>query len=173
MQHIIETLVTDRTAEDVRQRTAKGTYNISDMNRVEAVTAYLAGLMISLPEELRAYAEELGVEWHPAYDVPYDPEDFLLSVKTDWDVLDIPDSEDSRRYLDNIRALCGGLESNAETLPLSLDCLFYQDANAIESCLKQAAAMFFRMKQEHIRQLSGTVDAWIRTGELYAGEMIT
>ena len=131
MSGVFDELITDRTLEDVQRLTDKGVYCASDMNRVENATAYLAGLMIALPNELRAYAETLGVSWHDNYDVPYNPEDFHLTAKSDWAMEDIPDLEDSERYRGNISALCGGLGCSKEELPKSLDKLFYQDAKVL------------------------------------------
>lgn len=172
MSDIFEELITDRTLEDVQRLTDKGVYHASDMNRVENATAYLAGLMIALPSELKAYAETLGVAWHEGYDVPYSPEDFHLTVKPDWTMEDIPDLEDSERYLGNISALCSGLGCSVEDLPKSLDKLFYQDANAIEACLICASAAFEQLKHNSEQRLDRAVVAWPRSGEIFTGEMI-
>ena len=172
MSGVFDELITDRTLEDVQRLTDKGVYCASDMNRVENATAYLAGLMIALPNELRAYAETLGVSWHDNYDVPYNPEDFHLTAKSDWAMEDIPDLEDSERYLGNISALCGVLGCSKEELPKSLDKLFYQDANAIEACLIRASAVFEQLKHNSKRRLARTAAAWPRLGEIFTGEMI-
>ena len=172
MSGVFDELITARTLEDVQRLTDTGVYCASDMNRVENATAYLAGLMIALPNELRAYAETLGVSWHDNYDVPYNPEDFHLTAKSDWAMEDIPDLEDSERYLGNISALCGGLGCSKEELPKSLDKLFYQDANAIEACLIRASAVFEQLKHNSKRRLARTAAAWPRLGEIFTGEMI-
>lgn len=171
MSELFDNLITDRTQEDVQNRTAKGAYNVSDMNRVEDVTAYLIGIMIALPDELKAYAKELGVEWNEFYNVPYDPERLRLIVKTDWTMADIPNTMDSERYLGNISVLCNGLHTSAEDLPKTLDHLFYRDANAIEDCLKRAGSTFRQLKTELMGRLTKTVEAWPRAGEIFGGEM--
>lgn len=172
MSGIFDGLITDRTLGDVQRLTNKGVYNASDMNRVEAATAHLARLMIALPGELRAYAETLDVAWHEAYGVSYNPENFHLTVKSDWAMEDIPDLEDSERYLGNILVLCEGLGCSNGELPKSLDKLFYQDANAIEACLIRASAVFEQLKHNSERRLDRTAAAWPRSGEIVAGETI-
>ena len=172
MGSIIGTLVSDRTLEDVRRRTTKGVYGVSDVNRVEGAVAYIAGLMVALPGELRKYAQALGVDWNDLYDVPYDPGMFLLTTKSDWNELDIFDQADSDRYLGNVEALCRGLGCDAGDLPQSLDRLFYYDANAIEDCLRRASGLLAALTARLRKRLEAVVDMWPRSGEFYAGEMI-
>lgn len=172
MGSIIDNLVSDRTNEDVQRRTAKGVYGVSDVNRVEGAVAYIAGLMVALPEELREYAQTLGVDWNDLYDVPYVPEMFLLTTKSDWNELDIFDQADSDRYLENVEALCQGLECDVEDLPQSQDKLFYYDANAIEDCLRRASSLLAALTDRLRKRLEAVVDMWPRSGEFYVGEMI-
>lgn len=172
MGSIIDSLVSDRTLEDVQQHTSKGVYGVLDVNRVEGAVSYLAGLMVALPEELRGYAQALGVEWNDLYDVPYDPEVFRLATKSDWNELDIFDQADSDRYLGNVEALCQGLECDAKDLPQSLDKLFYYDANAIEESLRRASGLLDALTVRLKKRLEAVVDMWPRSGEFYVGEMI-
>lgn len=201
MSTILDTLITDRTQEDVDraayleslwadledrliwtgtpeelaewQTNVPGEYRRSDLNRVEGAVAYLAGVMIALPEELRAYARKLGVEWHEFYDVPYGLETLRLATKTDWGMGDIPTTPDSARYLGNIAALCAGLQCGAAGLPDTLDKLFYRDANAIEACLKRTGAAFAALERDTMERLTKTAEAWAQSGEIFAEEMIS
>lgn len=198
MAGILDSLITDRTQADVDRARylislwdaasrewkgtpeelaeyeagLKGCYNAADLNRVESAAAYLAGLMLALPDELKAYAKELGVEWDEFYNVPYDLATLRLTTKTNWQMADIPRRAGSKRYLSNIIALCDGLQCGTEDLPESLDRLFYRDANAIERCLKEAAGAFDDLRDTLLRRLLLTAEAWPRAGEIYAGELI-
>lgn len=116
-------LVYDRTHADVTGGTAKGRYNYTDLNRVEAACAELAALSTSIPADLKAEAEALGVAWNSAYDAGWDP--VSLTVKTDWAAEDIPRTSDMERYLGNVEAL-----SNAVTYRLPVD---YTPVDYIES----------------------------------------
>ena len=113
----------------------KGAYNYKDWNRVEGTAEYLAGILRGLPELLREHAREHGVAWDTALDVPYDPEDFRLTVKTDWAMEDIPTPGQLDRYLENVRRLRGALEYETEELPATMAVLTYAGANAIERAL--------------------------------------
>ena len=86
----------------------KGAYDYTNLNRVEAAVAELAG-RLGLP----------------------------LTVKTDWTDQDAPRSTELERYLGNVRALravCSGLASTPEA-PADMRNLDYKKANAIEQIL--------------------------------------
>lgn len=107
------TLITDRTAEDVANKTAKGFYNASDLNRVGAAVQYVAE---------RFAAQGYTVTVHP---------------KTDWIVSDIPTASELETYRQNIatlRGLIAVLQSTPET-PETMRFLDYVKANNIEQIL--------------------------------------
>ena len=107
------TLITDRTAEDVANKTAKGFYNASDLNRVGAAVQYVAE---------RFAAQGYAVTVHP---------------KTDWTEKDIPTASELETYRQNIaslRGLIAVLKSTPET-PETMRFLDYLKANDIERIL--------------------------------------
>lgn len=107
------TLITDRTAMDVAQKTAKGFYNATDLNRVGAAVEYVA-------ERFQA----LG------YDCP-------VSVKKDWSESDTPTAGQMETYRQNIvtlRRQIAVMKSTPET-PETIRQLNYIRANNIEQIL--------------------------------------
>ena len=107
------TLITDRTAEDVANKTAKGFYNVSDLNRVGAAVQYVA-------ERFAAQGYTVAV-----------------SPKTDWLASDIPTASELETYRQNIASLHGliaVLKSTPET-PETMRFLDYIKANDIEQIL--------------------------------------
>ena len=107
------TLITDRTAEDVAQKTAKGFYNATDLNRVSAAVEYVAGRFQALD-----------------YDCP-------VSVKKDWSESDTPTASQMETYRQNIAILrrqIAVMQSTPET-PETIRQLNYIRANNIEQIL--------------------------------------
>ena len=113
------TLITDRTAEDVANKTAKGFYNASDLNRVGAAVQYVAE---------RFTAQGYAV---------------TVSPKTDWLASDIPTVSELETYRQNIAALRGliaVIKSTPET-PETMRFLDYIKANDIEQILLDLDAL--------------------------------
>ena len=110
---IIDTLVTDRTYDDVRLLTEKGIYRAEDLNRVESAVKYIAG---RLRERGYAVTTEDGPLWTEE---------------------DIPVLEQMSRYLDNLRAVRGAAPTLPGTpqVPPDMDMLTYREANDIEEIL--------------------------------------
>ena len=107
------TLVTDRTVMDVAQKTARGFYNATDLNRVGAAVEYVAGRFQAL-----------------GYDCP-------VSVKKDWSESDTPTMGQMETYRLNIahlRAVISVMASTPET-PETMRFLDYIKANDIERIL--------------------------------------
>lgn len=107
------TLITDRTAMDVAQKTTKGFYNATDLNRVGAAVEYVAGRF-----------QLLG------YDCP-------VSVKKDWSESDTPTASQMEVYRQNIvtlRRQIAVMQSTPET-PETIRQLDYIRANNIEQIL--------------------------------------
>lgn len=106
-------LITDRTAEDVANKTAKGFYNASDLNRVGAAVQYVA--------------ERFAAQGYAV----------TVSPKTDWLASDIPTSSELETYRQDIAALRGliaVMKSTPET-PETMRFLDYIKANNIEQIL--------------------------------------
>lgn len=107
------TLITDRTAMDVAQKTAKGFYNATDLNRVGAAVEYVAKRFQAL-----------------GYDCP-------VSVKKDWSESDTPTAGQMETYRQNIvtlRRQIAVMKSTPET-PETIRQLNYIRANNIEQIL--------------------------------------
>lgn len=107
------TLITDRTAMDVAQKTAKGFYNATDLNRVGAAVEYVAGRFRAL-----------------GYDCP-------VSAKKDWSESDTPTVAQLETYRQNIATLrrqIAVMKSTPET-PETIRQLNYIRANNIEQIL--------------------------------------
>lgn len=107
-------LIYDRTAADVTNRTEKGHYRYTDLNRVQgAVTA------------LRARLSAAG------YSLP------TIQALTTWYENDIPRRNRMTNYLRSVQTLSGILPPirTASGFPTSMDGLNWQKANAIEEFL--------------------------------------
>lgn len=125
MSFDLSTLITDRTAADVAQRTDKGFYNASDLNRVGAAVEYVAGRLTAL-----------------GYVCP-------VSVKKDWRVSDAPTAGQLEVYRQNIatlRAQLPMLYGTPET-PKSMAALGYAEANDIERILLDIDAQIERLRK--------------------------
>lgn len=106
-------LITDRTRADVENKTNKGFYNASDLNRVGAAVQYVA--------------ERFAAQGYTA----------AVSPKTDWLASDIPTASELETYRQNIvtlRALIAVMKSTPET-PETMRFLDYIKANNIEQIL--------------------------------------
>ena len=190
--NIIDTLITDRTQSDVDRvdelaskgydsmsssekaewdEGMKGTYNASDLNRVETAVAYLAELLLALPDELKEYAASKGVAFDAFFDVPYDKQSYYLTTKTDWSQLDIPKPEHMARYIENVKALRSALDYATSDLPVSMDNLTIESANAIEKALNGLYVAISEFDAKTKVNLDNTASVWIYSGEIYSGEI--
>lgn len=112
--------VTDRAAADVRNKTIKGYYNYTDLNRVGHNLDFLADL-------LNGYG-------------------YLVSVspKTDWTLEDIPRASDMALCLADLNAIKDKFYG-ATLLPASMNDLTHTDANNIEKLLDEINVYIGRM----------------------------
>ena len=148
----------------------KGAYNYTDLNRVEEAVAYVAAELVQADTDLRAYAAALNVDWDPVFAVPYDPDDYHLTTKTDWveDVY-VPPAE-MTRYIGNIKLIQAAIPDAPTTwIPDSMDGLTFESANNIEQLLKDVDAA--------LDVVVATREGYIRSalavrysGEIYSGE---
>ena len=101
----------------------KGAYNVSDLNRVGASVAYVAG-------RLTGYG----------YAVSVDP-------RQDWQMTDIPTPESMTAYLADVAALRAALTVSADTpeVPEDMERLTWQEANDIEKILVDVDELLTRM----------------------------
>lgn len=112
-------LITDRTAQDVKDGTEKGSYNASDLNRVGSAMAYL-----------RDKFNDNG------YNVQ-------ISPKTDWKEIDVPTERDMTLYLSRLGTLRGviALPEDTPKTPETMAKLTYKTANDIEKILETVDSM--------------------------------
>lgn len=130
-------MITDRTLEDVEYAKAnptstedlKGSYNNSDLNRVEEKVEELYNI-------LKEYSYDGKIE----------------VVKTDWSKTDFFTPNDSARYLGNIRKLINSyfVKSDKLSLPNTMEMLTYEEANAIEKILVDIEDIIQNMEQVFI-----------------------
>lgn len=101
----------------------KGSYNASDLNRVGAAVAYVAG-------RLTGYGYAVAV-----------------NPKQDWTVSDIPTAGQMAAYLADVAALRGAISVLASTPPTpdSASGLTWQEANDIEQILLDVDELLTRM----------------------------
>lgn len=113
--------VTDRTQADVRDGTAKGYYNHTDLNRVGHNVEYLSGV-------LNGYGYAV-----------------TASPKTNWAVGNVPRASDMETYLGDVQAIKDRFYG-ATDLPSSMNSLTHTDANNIEILLAEIETYIGRMK---------------------------
>ena len=189
---IIDSLVYDRTDADVHRWTLlnakslsdmtadekamwlagmKGSYNASDLNRVESAMGYLSGMLQQLPITLEQYRDLYKVAASNIFDVPYEVSDIIITTKTNWAITDIPTPADMSRYTSNLKKLCNALEFQHPALPSSMSNLTYGNANAIESALRKLYDAILEF-EEHIKSLIGKAHMGaFYSGDLYGGEV--
>ena len=116
-------LITDRTRADVENKTDKGFYNASDLNRVGAAVEYIAGRFTAL-----------------GYACP-------VTVKKDWLTTDAPTASQMEAYRQNIVTLRGQIAVMASTpeAPASMAGMNYVKANNIEQILLDLDALIDKL----------------------------
>lgn len=112
-------LITDRTQKDVTNRTDKGFYNASDLNRVGAAMVYLRDKFND-----NGYAVE-------------------IEPKTDWKEIDVPTESGMTLYLGCLGTLRGviPLPEDTPVTPKTMKSLTYTTANNIEKILEAVDSM--------------------------------
>ena len=121
---IMDTLITDRTQADADARNDKGTYNASDLNRVGAAVAYVAGRLL-----------ECGT----SVDV---------SPKQDWSESDTPTASQLERYRSDVAALRDALAAMLTTpqAPTTMENLTWGKANDLEKILMDTDVLISNLK---------------------------
>lgn len=116
-------LITDRTRADVENKTNKGFYNASDLNRVGAAVEYIAGRFTAL-----------------GYACP-------VTVKKDWLTSDAPTASQMEAYRQNIVTLRGQIAvvQSTPNAPASMAGLNYVKANNIEQILLDLDALIDKL----------------------------
>jgi hypothetical protein len=112
--------VIDRTAIDVANKTEKGFYNHTDLNRVGHNVDYLSGV-------LNGYGYLV-----------------VTTPKENWAVGDIPRVADMELYLEDLNALKSAFYGTTP-LPESMEHINFTDANNIEKLLEEIETYINRM----------------------------
>ncbi len=119
-------LVYDRASSDVVNKTSKGYYNISDLNRVEGWCGYLAKLFT--------------LYGYPVH----------ITTKTNWSVTDFPYSSEMERIRSNVEKVkqvyCSYLAT--PLVPTTLNRIDIEKANAIEKILFNIDELMNKMVAE-------------------------
>lgn len=121
-------LIYDRTLADVEAGTAKGFYNISDLNRVNEKVAELAELL-----------NQLG------YKTIVDPKTWLIT--------DIPTVAETQKYLIDIQTIKNSIATYATTPPLdftTMENFTHEKANDLEKALFDIEDLLVKLQQCYI-----------------------
>lgn len=108
----MENLIFDRTQTDIEQKTPKGYYNYTDLNRVETWCEYLANLLTS-------------------YSYPVS-----ITVKKNWAMSDLPNVNDMERIRSNVNAIKTAFHAYTN-IPENLEYMTIEKANDIEKILSE------------------------------------
>lgn len=188
---ILDTLITDRTIEDVNRvrslckagvgnmggdasaflnGSLKGAYNYTDLNRVETAVEYVANALVQAQTELENYAQEIGIAWDSQYSMPYSTTTYSnIVVKKNWALADIPNATAMARYYGNLVLLRDALNTVAE-LPASMNRLDYVGANQIERLFLMVMNDIEKTVNYKKTVINSTADVF-RCGEIYSGEI--
>lgn len=157
--NVIDTLIFDRTLEDVQYvqqlnilnlagmgteqlaeylSNLKGAYNASDLNRVESAVNYLV-------ERLKITGNLINP-----------------LTKTSWTTYEYVTLSEAERYLHNIETIksCFTLPDNVPDVPEDLNKLTFQEANDIEKILYVIDTIITNISQ-----------AWLYSGDIFSGEV--
>lgn len=108
----MENLIFDRTQNDLEQKTPKGYYNYTDLNRVEVWCEYLANLLTS-------------------YSYPVS-----ITIKKNWNMSDLPNANDMERIRNNVNSIKTAFHAYTD-VPENLNYMTIEKANAIEKILSE------------------------------------
>lgn len=116
-----EELIFDRTQGDVLNKTPKGKYEYTDLNRIEEWCEYLA-------EILNSYSYNVNI-----------------TVKTNWTRLDMPTVSKIERIRQNVLQLKNAYYSFTQ-VPINLNFMTFEKANDIEKILNEIDILLVHME---------------------------
>lgn len=128
----MDNLIFDRTQFDIINKTSKGYYNYTDLNRVETWCGYLA-------EILNHYNYHANI-----------------TTKKDWTMLNFPTESEMERIRQNVNILKQAYFSFTE-IPENLDYMTLQKANDIERILYEIDKILKHMENNFIYAGVGNV----------------
>lgn len=117
-----EELIFDRTEEDLINKTSKGKYEYTDLNRIEEWCQYIA--------------EFLDIYSYHAY----------VEIKTDWTRLDMPTVSEIERIRQNVLSLKNAYFTFTQ-VPNNLNFMTIEKANDIEKILNEIETLIHNMEQ--------------------------
>lgn len=192
---VLDTLITDRSQSDVayyedlrskyitRTITSeqkvewdsglKGTYNASDVNRVESAVAYLQDAVNGLPLKLIDYMNAIGVAPDVLFQVPYEYP-ISLETYTNWQRAEDDFRLAIDRYLGNIKSLRGVLElpDGTPDVPVDIEQMTYQEANDIEKILLAVNDALIALEELKKSLIDLVPPSWRRCGTFYANQEV-
>lgn len=129
MSFNIKALIYDRTALDVAEKTDKGYYNATDLNRVQTAMKYIA-------ERFNEYGYEITLNNSPV-----------------WSISDIPNQGQLSVYLSNLSKLRNVLNVLVTTpaVPPDMEGITWQEANDIEKILADIDWILNQMEKSFLR----------------------
>lgn len=196
MTTVIDTLIYDRTQEDVDRvkelksrillngwntltsaekseylAGMKGAYNASDLNRVGQAINYVAQEETSMATALTAYRVAKGVAPDSQFDLPFDASQISVNPKTDWAVTDVPNETQANDLLSDLGEVRQSLTLPADVppIPTTLNGLDYITANAIEYILFAIDQTLDGIDEDIKGKIDRSADAWIYSSEMNCG----
>lgn len=122
----MDDLIFDRTQEDIDNKTNKGYYNASDLNRVEEWCEYL-----------ETELNEAGYS-------------ISITTKTDWTMTDLRTEAEMNRIRNNIKALYDGYYLYGNAVYSSVSNFDYKKANRWEEVLNNINLIMTGMKDYYV-----------------------
>lgn len=148
MSFDFNTLITDRTAEDVRRWESlrnKGFENMTEEERAEWLAddmkgAYHKGDLNRVGEALNELHNKLLQAGYITYQTTF-------TAKTNWTVASIPTADDLKHYLKSVGVIREALTQFANTppTPTNTRALNYEEANNIEKILSDVETLINNM----------------------------
>jgi predicted RNA-binding protein Jag len=161
---ILLELITDRTLKDITDvrllmqsgmtvegisvlfANSKGSYNMSDMNRVSDATKWLAGYLKQLSIDIKAYLNNLHVSMSEKLDPKID-ESIADIAMNSWGRSEKPTAAQLKTYLETITRVVNQMEQTWK-LPSTMNKLTYTGANQIEQAILDEHEYSIKRKAE-------------------------
>jgi hypothetical protein len=164
----------DKLTEDEKKsflQGLKGAYNYTDFNRIESVVKYLTDRMKNIWVESEKLAQDLFVGWDKIFDYPYTKHQFDNNIsKTNWNIGDILNQDDRKRYIDNIISIIAPFLDISD-LPTSLENMDFIKANNIENGLINLNNEITKAKNYNDFMMINASKSWFFSDDLYGGEI--
>lgn len=158
--------VTDRQYSDIGIN-AKGSYNITDIQRVTNNAFEIKPLIANAIDEITDYREQKGVASGTPYNIPLNA-NFELFSMPNYDYNSIPTAEELTNYLTNVEKIANAVELS-HNLPKTMENLNIDEANAIEKTLENGYNKINNVKTELFSKIDRTI--WEYCGDYYGGDV--